>query len=518
MSTPSASPARPKKVTLVRGPMVTATALSNLATPSIALAYLGGYVRKHGYETHVVDALAEALDHFWPVEGYPDLLGQGLPIAEAVERIPADSEVIALTVMFSAEWPMQREFITAVRRRFPKALFVAGGEHVTALTEFSMRDCPALDVCVRGEGEHTFLEVLEAYFEGKAIGETVANIGYRTQDGEIRVSGALPRIRDLGSIPWPHWPEGYLEKFWSAGKAFGIQSERDMPMMASRGCPYQCTFCSSPNMWTTRYILRDPAEVVAEIRHYVENLRITAVQFYDLTAIVKKSWTVDFCTKLLESGIKINWSLPSGTRSEALDEEVLGLLKQTGCNFIVYAPESGDAETLKIIKKKVKLERLTHSVVAAKRLGLTVRTNLLIGFPHESRRQILGTIRYGLYLAWRGVDDVGISLFAPYPGTEIFDDLLSRGVVSLDDKYFMGLNSRWTTNLLQVNPRIAPRELAFYRLGFMLVNYSIGYLRYPRRIVRTIRNVFFRNEAATNFEHFLKNAFRRWRPANKATA
>jgi anaerobic magnesium-protoporphyrin IX monomethyl ester cyclase len=492
--------------------MITATVLSNLATPSLALAYLGGYIRAKGYDCQVMDALGEGLDRYWEVPGHDGLFGQGLTFDEAVERIPADSEVIGFSAMFSADWPFQRDFITLVRRRFPNALFVAGGEHVTALTEYTMRDCPALDVCVRGEGEHTFYEVLEAYRHRRPIGETVAHVGWRTPEGEVRINQALPRIKDLGSIPWPHWPQGYLEKFWAAGKAFGIQSERDMPMLASRGCPYECTFCSNPRMWTTRYILRDPDDVIAEIKHWIAQYDITAVQFYDLTAIVRKSWTLEFCQKLLDHGIRLNWSLPSGTRSEALDAESLGMLKKTGCNFIVYAPESGDAQTLKLIKKKVKLDRLNDSILTAKRLGLNTRANLLIGFPHETRRQILETIRYGLFLAWHGVDDVGISLFAPYPGTELFDDLLARGVVSLDDGYFMSLSSRWIKNQIAVNPRVGPRELAFYRLGFMLVNYSIGYLRYPSRIWRTIRNVFFRNEAATNFEHFLKNAFRKYRP------
>jgi anaerobic magnesium-protoporphyrin IX monomethyl ester cyclase len=502
------------RVTLVRGPMVTATALSNLATPSLGLAYLSGYARKHGYECRLADALADGLDQYWPVPGYPDLLGQGLTFEEAIERIPADSEVLAFSVMFSAEWPVQRDFMTAARKRFPHALFVAGGEHITALTEYSLRDCPALDVCVRGEGEHPFVEVLDAYRLGRSM-EVVSHVGYR-KDGEVRVNGALPRITDLSTIPWPQWPDGYLDKFWKAGKAFGIQSPRDMPMLASRGCPYQCTFCSSPQMWTTRYVLRKPDEVVAEIKHWIATYDVTAIQFYDLTAIVKKSWTLEFCQKLLDNGVRVNWSLPSGTRSEALDAETLGMLKKTGCNFIVYAPESGDVESLRIIKKKVKLDRLNDSLLAAKRLGLVARANLLIGFPHETRGQILNTIRYGLFLAWHGVDDVGISLFAPYPGSELFEQLRAQGIVTLRDEYFMNLNSRWTANQLQVNPRVGARELAFYRLGFMLFNYAIGYLRHPGRIVRTIRNVFFRDQAATNFEHFLKNAFRRFRPAARS--
>ena len=133
--------------------------------------------------------------------------------------------------------------------------------------------------------------------------------------------------------------------------------------MGSRGCPYQCTFCSNPTMWTTRYIVRGIDDLIAEIKSYIERYDITALQFYDLTAITKKRWTIEFCERLMAEGIRIKWSLPSGTRSEALDAETLALLKKTGCNYLVYAPESGSPETLKAIKKRIELDRLTESVL-----------------------------------------------------------------------------------------------------------------------------------------------------------
>lgn len=92
------------------------------------------------------------------------------------------------------------------------------------------------------------------------------------------------------------------------------------------------------SMWTTRYSLRQVDDVIAEIKHYIQRYQITAVQLYDLTAITKRAWAIEFCNKLLAEGIRLNWSLPSGTRSEALDDETLGLFKATGCNYLVYAP------------------------------------------------------------------------------------------------------------------------------------------------------------------------------------
>jgi anaerobic magnesium-protoporphyrin IX monomethyl ester cyclase len=197
-----------------------------------------------------------------------------------------------------------------------------------------------------------------------------------------------------------------------------------------------------------------------------------------------------------------------------LDADTLAALKRTNCNYLVYAPESGSPDTLEKIKKRINLDKLTASVLEAKRQGIIVRTNLIIGFPHETRRHVFETIRYGLYLAWKGADEVTINIFSPYPGTEIFDDLLARHRIELSDKYFLALtslNSDYTSiNPLTMNDTMGPREPALYRIGFMLTNYIIGYIRYPSRIWRTIRNIWITEDiSATVFEHRVKDALRK---------
>ena len=501
-------------VALVRGPIVsTIRAFNNEATPCIGFAYISGYLKKRGYRCEIVDAIGEGLSRFWPIGEFPGYQCQGLTFDEIIARIPRDAEVIGFSAMFSGEWPVLRHLIKRVRKQFPHALLVGGGEHITALTEYSLRDCPEIDICVRGEGEHTFYEVLETYRAGGDYGN-IGGVAFIDKDGRYAEIGGLARIREVDNIPWPDWPQGYMERFWAIGKSYGVQSDRDMPIMASRGCPYQCTFCSNPAMWTTRYILRDVDDLVSEIKSYLARYDITALQFYDLTAITKKRWTIDFCNRLIAEGIGIKWSLPSGTRSEALDRETLSFLKRTNCNYLVYAPESGSPDTLEKIKKRIDLDKLTESVIEAKRQGIIVRTNLIIGFPHETRRHVFETIRYGLYLAWKGADEVTINIFSPYPGTEIFEGLIGEERFTLNDDFFLcltSLNSDYTAfNPLTCNPNMGPRELAFYRLSFMLLNYIVGYIAYPSRIVRTLRNVFLGgSSAATVLEHRLKDLFRR---------
>lgn len=500
---------RPLNVVLLRGPIVSTTgALNNEAVPAIGLAYIAGYLHARGVEAQIVDSIGEGINRVWPVQGFDGYQCQGLTFEETFARIPQNVDVIGVSVMFSGEWPIQRLFLNTLRKRFPNAKIIAGGEHITALTELSLREAPAIDYCVRGEGEQTFFELLCKIADNSDPGETNA-IAFLDDAGTYQESENLTRIKDIDHISWPHWPEGYMENFWAHGKSYGVQTQRDMPLMISRGCPFQCTFCSNPSMWTTRYALREVEDVIAEMKYYLERYDATAFQLYDLTAITKKSWAVDLCTRMINEGIDVKWSLPSGTRSEALDEEVLTLLKKTGCNYLVYAPESGSQYMLEQIKKKISLDDLTQSVLTAKKVGLTLRTNLIIGFPQERRKDMFATIRYGLYLAMKGVDEVTINIFSPYPGSELFDALYEKGLVTLNDDYFLSLtslNSDYSSfNPMTVNETVGQRELAFYRLFFMLTNYIIGYIFYPKRIVRTIKSIWMGGHAETVLEHRLKD-------------
>jgi anaerobic magnesium-protoporphyrin IX monomethyl ester cyclase len=501
------------KVALVRGPLLfSKNALNNEATPAIALAYIAGTLKKNGYDPVTIDSIGEGLNRVWPAENYPGYDCQGLNFEEILARIPNDVQAIGVNAMFSGEWPITRDLILEIKNKFPDALIIAGGEHVTALPGFCLEDCPGLDVCVKGEGENTFLELLEALGDGRDFAE-LHGLVYRGPNGEIKETAGLPRVRNVDDIAWPDWKEGYLERFWAAGKSYGPQTERDMPMTFSRGCPFQCTFCSNPTMWTTRYVLRDVDDVIAEVKHHIDRYNITAVQLYDLTAITKKRWAVELFTKLIDEGIKLNWSFPSGTRSEALDEETLQLLKDAGCNYLVFAPESGSPRMLKKLKKQIDLEKITQSIVWANKIGLVTRANIIIGFPGERRSDLFKTLWYGILLSMRGVDEVQPNIFSPYPGSEIFNGFYADGNIELNDEYFLGLtslNSDLTIfNPLTINEWMGSRELAFYRLVFTALNYGIGYLFYPSRIVRTIRNLVTQEYSTTVFEHRIKDAFRR---------
>ena len=488
---------RKLQVALIRGPIVMgAGSVNNEATPAIGFAYIMGYLKHHGYQPVMIDAIGEGLNRFWSLDERPGYQCQGLKFEEIIQRIPKNSDVIGFSGMFSGEWPVLRRLINEVRKQFPKALFVAGGEHVTALTAYILKDCRALDICIRGEGEHTFYTLLELFSKS----EDYLNVAgtayldsssvYRQIDSEFS-NNKLPRLLKDNAIPWPYWPEGYLEKFWSKGKSYGIATGRDMPFMLSRGCPFQCTFCSNQRMWGNRYVLRNIDDVIEEIKFYIIKYRITGIQLYDLTAITKKKWTLAFFNRLLAEKIDLKWSFPSGTRSEVLDEEILLLLSKVGCKYLVYAPESGSHKTLKEIKKRVDLEKLTRSALIAKKLGMNTRINLIIGFPHETWNEIFETIWYGLKMSFKGIDDVPLFIFSPYPGTQIFNDLYNSNQLKLNDDYFFSLtslNGSYTNSskIISTTPNLNSKLLGIVRTCFIFLNYGIGYLFFPSRIFKTL--------------------------------
>jgi anaerobic magnesium-protoporphyrin IX monomethyl ester cyclase len=299
------------------------------------------------------------------------------------------------------------------------------------------------------------------------------------------------RIRDIDAIALPRWDLTPIETYLRGGYSFGVNRGRTMPIVATRGCPYQCSFCSSPQMWTTRYATRTPSRVVDEIASYVRRYDAENIDFYDLTAIVRKDWIVSFCDELLRRRIDITWQLPSGTRSEAIDDDVARLLYRSGCRNVSYAPESGSKRTLKAIKKKVNLERMDASMRASVREGLNVKANILVGFPEETHEEILETLRFVAQMATAGVHDVSLWTFSPYPGSELFDALVAQGRIGeMDDDYFAALLSysdlagavSWSSN-------VSSEALRAYRLFGMTMFYAVSFGMRPWRLAKLASNV-----------------------------
>lgn len=466
-------------------------------------------LRQAGVVVQAIDGIAEAEHQFLREEGF---YFQGLTIAEMVDRIDPTTEVVGLSCMFSQDWPYIRRLIEAIRARLPHTLIVAGGEHVSALPEESLRDCPALDVIVSGEGEETFLELITAAGE-RGRWSQVHGLIYLEQGAVVRTPRRA-RIRAVDDLPWPAWDVFPMETYLASDNMYGVNRGRTIGVLATRGCPYQCTFCSNPSMYGKAWSARDPGKLLDEIEHYINEYGVENVDFYDLTMVLERDWILKFATEMERRGLKFTWQLPSGTRSEVVDDEVAAALYRTGCRNLCFAPESGSLDTLERIKKLVNLDRMHAAIRAAMRNGIRIKLNLIIGFPHETRRHVLATMWYAWRMAVTGVDAAETMVFTPYPGTALFDELRGDGTINeLDEDYYLGLSafldpfkaSKYCRNL-------GGRELAFWRAWNMLSFFAISFALRPWRLARLVGNVL-RNRSVTVVEHRLAVFLNRKRKA-----
>src|SRR5437773_1207249 len=345
-------------VCLVRPPGVETFRIgTSTLVPPLGLAYIAGALEANGCRVHVIDALAEApKTHTRYFQGYL----VGLALADVAGRVPADARVVGIACMFTHEWPMVVHLVRLIKERRPDVCVVVGGEHVTAMPEFSLVTSRA-DVLVLGEGEETTVELVAAVTSETSL-DAVEGIAFRRND-EIVVNRRRARHLAIDDIPRPAWHRFDLKTYHEHRFVGGVYSSSlTVPMLATRGCPYQCTYCSSPNMWTTRWIARDPSAVADEMEHYIAEYGAGNFPFYDLTAVIQKEWIVAFCREIIARKLDITWQLASGTRYEAIDDEVAELLKGSGMINMAYAPETGSDLTRRDIKKKI---RSAHQMIPA---------------------------------------------------------------------------------------------------------------------------------------------------------
>jgi radical SAM superfamily enzyme YgiQ (UPF0313 family) len=479
------------KVCLVEPPKYVSLSnfVSTIAMPPIGTAYIAAVIDKAGHDLTVIDAHGLALNHYF---NFKKMRVRGLEPDQVVSQIPSDTQAIAIGSMFSAHWPLIRTILERIREKFPEALLIHGGEHGTGFPEFSLEQSP-IDVVVMGEGEETIVELLKAYENGQNLA-AVAGIAYRDGDS-IQTNPRRARLREIDELPLPAWHYFPIEEYLQINQPHGAAQGRFMPMLATRGCPFSCTFCTSPNMWTNLWLPRDPRKVVDEMELYIQKYNVTDFQFEDLTAIVRKDWIETFCQEIVDRKLKITFQLPSGTRSEVIDYDLALKMKAAGCHDFAFAPESGDERILKAIKKESRLPAVFKAAQDAMRAGISVGCFFIIGFPEDDWRSVWRTYKAIVKCSWLGFANANINAYSPQPNSESFRELVRNGVIKdLDDDYFMSLYSFQDFGRIKksYNPKFSNFVLTLLVFFGALIFYIVYFIRRPQRIWFLIRDMFSR--------------------------
>ena len=457
-------------ITLIRPPAVEAFRFATTSiTLPLGLAYISAALKKKDFKVQIIDAVGNEPDsRVGYYKGY--LVGESLD--KIVNKITSATNFIGITVVFTHEWPLVVKLIDLIKNKFPNKKIIIGGEHVSAMPEFCLATSKA-DYIVMGEGEETIVELISDNLIEENKLKKIRGLGYRLEN-EIFINPRRQRRTDLDEIALPDWQSFEVKKYHQNRFVGGMYSESiTVPILATRGCPYQCTYCSAPNMWLPRWIPRDPIKVVDEIEYYKKIFNAKNFPFQDLTAIIKKEWIKAFCEEIIKRNLNITWQLPTGTRSEAIDDEISNLLKKSGMTSMAYAPESGSEETRKFIKKKMKTENLFKSINSAAKAGLNIAVFIVIGFPHDNKKNLRENINFIKRLASQGVTDMSVGYYMALPGTQLFNSLFDSGKITLDKKYFSHiLDSLAIVPSQKYCFNLSKLKLLYYKIYFLFTFYK----------------------------------------------
>jgi anaerobic magnesium-protoporphyrin IX monomethyl ester cyclase len=395
------------RIVLIRsGP---AAGRDDMLIPPLGLLYLSSYVRQHGYDPHIIDLKVEAVDD--------------VALVERVRRLRP--EVIGIGA-FTPDAHALHATARALKQALPDVPIVVGGPHASTDPEDVIRN-EAVDCAVLGEGESSFLDLLDALGAKRSLDE-VPGLALRGGSGEVMRTPPRDPIRDLDELPFPAWELVDIERYAIFHGATPVGKRRFMSIFTSRACPYQCTYCHT--IFGKEFRCRSPQNVVAEIRELRDRYGIRVIEVSD--DIFNLNWkrSTEVCRAIADAGLDIRLSFPNGLRADIMREELLQAMRDAGTYFISYAVESGSPRIQQLVKKRLDLDRTREVIARTVEAGIYVNGFFMMGFPTETREEVERTIEFA---CTSRLHSASFFLLCPIRGTEIYDLAVQQGLTQLGD-------------------------------------------------------------------------------------
>lgn len=342
----------------------------------------------------------------------------------------------------------------------PEIITAIGGPHPSAVPKDSFEYFnSSLDFIFVGEAEKG-LPLLLDRLRNNSFGDfsDIPGLAWR-DNGKIRIN-SQEFIENLDSLGMPAWvlirPEEYPESQHGAFfKKFPIA-----PIMTTRGCPFSCTFCAGNIVAGKKIRKHSPDFIIKQIKYLYDRHKIREFHIIDDNFTFDTIYAKDFLKKLINLNLDISWATPNGIRVDSIDEELIKLMKESGLYLISLGIESGSDRILKLMKKNITVKKIRETVSLIHKFGIDIAGFFIIGFPGETKEDIMRTIDFSLDL---GLIRANYFTFLPFPGTESYNELISSGEISKvnwDKFYFMSAP--------YVPKNLSRRQLKFlHRLAFL---------------------------------------------------
>jgi radical SAM superfamily enzyme YgiQ (UPF0313 family) len=331
-----------------------------------------------------------------------------------------DALCLGVTVLTGAPISDALRISRAAKQARPDLPVIWGGWHPSMFARECLEE-PSVDVTVRGQGEQTFVEILEHLAQRRSL-EGCAGCTVRLDDGTIHDNpprALLPldrfRAHDYGLIP--------VERY------FGLKGKRQLDYISSQGCNFRCAFCSDPFVYGRKWVGLEPTRMALRLRELWERYRFDDVNFQDETFFTRRDRVQAFVDQLIASELRISWAgTMRADQGVRLPEELWARCKQSGLRRLLVGVESGSDEMLKRIRKDIRIEQVFHTAQKMREYGIAGNFPFIVGFPEESDDSIHATIDVMNKLRDMSPDfQTPIFYFKPYPGSQIVTDAVARG-------------------------------------------------------------------------------------------
>jgi len=311
----------------------------------------------------------------------------------------------------------------------PDITTIFGGEHSTAHPEIVKDE--NVDIALMGEGEHTIKEILERIEKGEKDMTGIEGCSFFNGEKVIENS-RRERIKYLDSLPFPDRDviKNYNYIFPGlASLAVPLHKQKIACTYMSRGCLFDCTFCTTPNVWMRKWATRSKDHMADELE-YLAKQGYNLIYFQDETFTLKPKVALGLCKEIVKRNIKIHWTCL--TRLSTLNDELLFWMHKAGCFYMAVGVEAVTDKTLDKIQKKLDTAMVREKLKLIRKHNISVCGLMMMGYPWETEKQILS---YSKYLNKLKLDSVRLRFLTPFKGTRLHDEIEEKGLFLANNPY-----------------------------------------------------------------------------------
>jgi len=372
--------------------------------PPLGLAWIGAVLERAGCKVKIIDSPTLRLslrDFIHEVKSWsPDLVGISVITPTAYRAYKA---------------------VKLLRQELPKEVpIVAGGPHVTFMYEEALNE--GFDVVVCGEGELTTLELVKVIEERGCVDSylrEVRGLAFRDLSGKIVKTPPRPPIEDLDQLPWPTHHLLPMDAYTIFNKPTKVAH-----VIASRGCPYGCVFCSTSYFWGRKVRFRSAKNVADEVEFLTSKYKVKRIAFMDDELTASRVFINGFINEIKERGLDIEFSC--GSRVDHVDRDLIRKLRDSGCKALYFGVESSSQRTLDRIGKRITVDQVVKVFNWVKELGVYAVGTFILGFPWETLEDMRDTVEFAIKL---DPSYAQFTIATPYPGTPLYEYAVKNNLI-----------------------------------------------------------------------------------------